>query len=143
MEFYRGDHMERHTPIKVHMTRKLIGVSPENTVKEACEIMVEFDIGSLVVIENNKVVGFFTKSDIIRRVVIPGLPNSTQVREIMSSELISVDGNISLGEVLDLMAKKGIKHILIEDNGKIVGIFSLSDLLTASRRRLETAIAAE
>ncbi|WP_297436643.1 cyclic nucleotide-binding/CBS domain-containing protein [Thermococcus sp.] len=135
--------MERDTPIKVYMTRKLIGVSPGDSVKQACEIMVEFDIGSLVVIEDNRVVGFFTKSDIIRRVVIPGLPNSTPVREIMSSELISVDSNTPLREVLDLMAKKGIKHMLVEDNGKIVGIFSLSDLLTASRRRLETAIAAE
>jgi CBS domain-containing protein len=135
--------MERDTPIKVYMTRKLIGVSPGDSVKQACEIMVEFDIGSLVVIEDNRVVGFFTKSDIIRRVVIPGLPNSTPVREIMSSELISVNSNTPLREVLDLMAKKGVKHMLIEDDGKIVGIFSLSDLLTASRRRLETAIAAE
>uniref|UniRef100_UPI00260062A8 CBS domain-containing protein n=1 Tax=Thermococcus sp. TaxID=35749 RepID=UPI00260062A8 len=95
------------------------------------------------VIEDDRVVGFFTKSDIIRRVVIPGRPNSTPVRDIMSGELISVNSNTPLREVLDLMAKKGVKHVLIEDNGRIVGIFSLSDLLTASRRRLETAIAAE
>ncbi len=135
--------MERNAPIKVYMTRKLIGVSPGDSVKQACEIMVEFDIGSLVVIEDDRVVGFFTKSDIIRRVVIPGRPNLTPVRDIMSGELISVNSNTPLREVLDLMAKKGVKHVLIEDNGRIVGIFSLSDLLTASRRRLETAIAAE
>ena len=135
--------MEKGAPIKVYMTRKLIGVEPEDTVKKACETMVEFDIGSLVVVEDGKVVGFFTKSDIIRRVVIPGLPNSTPVREIMSRELITVDSNTPLQDVLDLMAKKGVKHMLIEENGKIVGIFTLSDLLTASRRRLETAIAAE
>ncbi len=135
--------MDTNAPIKVYMTRKLIGVEPEDSIKRACEIMVEFDIGSLVVVEDGKVIGFFTKSDIIRRVVIPGLPNTTPVREIMSSELISVDSNNPLREVLDLMAKKGIKHMLIEEGGEIVGIFSLSDLLTASRRRLETAIAAE
>ena len=135
--------MEKGAPIKVYMTRKLIGVEPEDTVKKACETMVEFDISSLVVVENGRVVGFFTKSDIIRRVVIPGLPNSTPVREIMSRELITVDSNTPLQDVLDLMAKKGVKHMLIEENGKIVGIFTLSDLLTASRRRLETAIAAE
>ncbi len=135
--------MERGAPIKVYMTRKLIGVEPEDTVKRACEIMVEFDIGSLVVFEKKKVVGFFTKSDVIRRVVIPGLPNDTPVRKIMSEELVTVDANAPLQEVLDLMAKKGIKHMLVEENGEIVGIFSLSDLLTASRRRLETAIATE
>lgn len=135
--------MEGKAPIKVYMTRKLIGVAPDDTVKRACEVMVEFDIGSLVVVEEGRVVGFFTKSDIIRRVVIPGLPNTTPVKDIMSSELIAVDENTPLREVLDLMAKKGIKHMLIEEKGKIVGIFSLSDLLTASRRKLETAIAAE
>ena len=135
--------MDKRAPIKVYMTRKLIGVSPEDTVKRACEVMVEFDIGSLVVVKEGKVVGFFTKSDVIRRVVIPGLPNSTPVREIMSGELITVDSNTPLQDVLDLMAKKGIKHMLVEENGRIVGIFTLSDLLTASRRRLETAIAAE
>lgn len=135
--------MDTNAPIKVYMTRKLIGVEPDDTIKRACEVMVEFDIGSLVVVENGKVVGFFTKSDIIRRVVIPGLPNTTPVREIMSGELIKVDSSTPLREVLDLMAKKGIKHMLIEEEGEIVGIFSLSDLLTASRRRLETAIAAE
>ena len=135
--------MDENAPIKVYMTRKLIGVEPEDTVKRACEIMVDFDIGSLVVIESNEVVGFFTKSDIIRRVVIPGLPNTTPVREIMSRELITVDANTPLREVLDLMAKKRIKHMLIREGHRIVGIFSLSDLLTASRRKLETAIAAE
>ncbi|AFL96138.1 hypothetical protein CL1_1943 [Thermococcus cleftensis] len=135
--------MEMKAPVKVYMTRKLIGVEPEDSVKRACEVMVEFDIGSLVVVDSGRVVGFFTKSDVIRRVVIPGLPNTTPVREIMSDELITVDSNTPLREVLDLMAKKGIKHVLVEEGGEIVGIFSLSDLLAASRRKLETAIAAE
>jgi CBS domain-containing protein len=135
--------MDGDAPIKVYMTRKLIGVSPDDSVKRACEVMVEFDIGSLVVVEENRVVGFFTKSDIIRRVVIPGLSNGTPVREIMSGELITVDANTPVRDVLNLMAKKGIKHMLIKEDREIVGIFSLSDLLTASRRRLETAIAAE
>ncbi len=135
--------METKAPIKVYMTRKLIGVGPDDSVKKACEIMVEFDIGSLVVIEKGSVVGFFTKSEIIRRVVIPGLPNTTPVKEIMTRELITADANTRVKDVLDIMAKKGIKHVLIEENGEIVGIFSLRDLLDASRRKLETAIAAE
>ncbi|WP_297073936.1 CBS domain-containing protein [Thermococcus sp.] len=135
--------MDENAPIRVYMTRKLIGVSPEDTVKRACEIMMEFDIGSLVVVEENEVVGFFTKTDVIRRVVIPGKPNTTPVREIMTRELVTVDANTPLREVLNIMAKKGIKHMLVSENRRIVGIFSLSDLLTASRRKLETAIAAE
>lgn len=136
--------MDLRTPIRVYMTKKLIGVKPEDTVRRAGEVMVEFDIGSLVVVdEKGNVVGFLTKGDIIRRMVIPGLPNTTPVKEIMTKDLVTVPSTAPLGEVLDLLSKKGIKHILVEEEGKIVGIFSISDLLEASRRRLETAIAAE
>ncbi|MDI3475989.1 MAG: hypothetical protein PWQ79_1383 [Thermococcaceae archaeon] len=136
--------MDLRTPIRVYMTKKLIGVKPDDTVRRAGEVMVEFDIGSLVVVdENGDVVGFLTKGDIIRRMVIPGLPNTTPVKEIMTKDLVTVPSTAPLGEVLDLLSKKGIKHILVEEEGKIVGIFSISDLLEASRRRLETAIAAE
>ena len=136
--------MEMKAPVKVYMNRKLIGVRPEDTVKRAGEVMVEFDIGSLVVVdEENFVVGFLTKGDIIRRLVIPGLPNTTPVEDIMTKELVTVPAETPLGDVLDIMSKKGIKHILIEEEGKITGIFSITDLLEASRRKLETAIATE
>ncbi len=65
--------VDLRAPIRVYMTKKLIGVKPDDTVKRAGgEVMVEFDIGSLVVVdENGDVVGFLTKGDIIRRMVIP------------------------------------------------------------------------
>ncbi|KPU63726.1 CBS domain-containing protein [Thermococcus argininiproducens] len=136
--------MDENAPIKVYMTKKLIGVRPDNTIQEACKIMVEFDIGSLVVIDQHeKVIGFFTKSDIIRRVIVPGLAYTTPVTEIMTKDLITVDANTPLKEVLKIMAAKRIKHMLIKEEGKVVGIFTLSDLLEASRRKLETAISVE
>jgi len=135
--------MERNAPIKVYMTKKLIGVSPEDTIQEACKIMVKFDIGSLVVVEDDRVIGFFTKSDIIRRVIVPGLPYTTPVKEIMTRDLITTDANTPVREVLKIMAHHRIKHILIEEEGKIVGIFTLSDLLEATRRKLETSISTE
>ncbi|AEC51556.1 inosine-5'-monophosphate dehydrogenase related protein [Pyrococcus sp. NA2] len=136
--------MDMKAPIKVYMTKKLLGVKPNTTVQEASKLMMEFDVGSLVVIDDEgNVVGFFTKSDIIRRVVVPGLSYDVPVEKIMTKDLITVDANTPLGEVLKKMSEHRIKHILIEEEGKIVGIFTLSDLLEASRRRLETAISTE
>ena len=135
--------MEKNAPIKVYMTKKLIGVKPDDTVQEACKIMVKFDIGSLVVVENDRVIGFFTKSDIIRRVIVPGLPYTTPVKEIMTRDLITTDANTPVKEVLETMAYHRIKHILIKEDGKIIGIFTLSDLLEATRRKLETSISTE
>ncbi|CAB49031.1 CBS domain-containing protein [Pyrococcus abyssi] len=136
--------MDVKAPIKVYMTKKLMGVKPDTTVQEASKLMMEFDVGSLVVVDDEgNVVGFFTKSDIIRRVIVPGLSYDIPVKEIMTKELITVNANTPLGDVLKKMSEHRIKHILIEDEGKIVGIFTLSDLLEASRRRLETAISTE
>ncbi|HII61538.1 CBS domain-containing protein [Pyrococcus horikoshii] len=136
--------MDMKAPIKVYMTKKLLGVKPSTSVQEASRLMMEFDVGSLVVInDDGNVVGFFTKSDIIRRVIVPGLPYDIPVERIMTRNLITANVNTPLGEVLRKMAEHRIKHILIEEEGKIVGIFTLSDLLEASRRRLETAISAE
>ncbi len=135
--------MNERTPVRVYMTRNLIGVSPDETVKRACELMLEFGIGSLVVVENGRVVGFFTKTDVIRHVVVPGRPNTTPVRDVMTRELITVSASTPIKDVLDVMVKRGIKHVLVEENGEVVGIFTLTDLLTASRRKLRTAIAAE
>ncbi|AIF69135.1 inosine-5`-monophosphate dehydrogenase [Palaeococcus pacificus DY20341] len=136
--------MDENAPIKVYMVKKLIAVNPDDSIQEACKVMVDFDIGSLVVVDKNEsVIGFFTKSDIIRRVIVPGLPYETPVKEIMTKELITVSSTTPLKEVLKIMAEHRIKHILVEDNKKIIGIFTLSDLLEASRRKLETAIATE
>lgn len=135
--------MDENAPIKVYMVKKLIGVSPDDSVQDAGRIMVDFDIGSLVVFEEDNVVGFFTKSDVIRRVIVPGLPYDTPVRQIMTKNLVTVNVNDPLKDVLKKMAEHRIKHILVEDGGKIVGVFSLSDLLDATRRKLETAIARE
>ncbi|AEH25132.1 CBS domain-containing protein [Pyrococcus yayanosii] len=136
--------MDMRAPVKVYMTKKLIGVKPTTSVQEASKIMMEFDVGSLVVVDDDgNVVGFFTKSDVIRRVIVPGLPYDTPVSEIMTKDLITVNSSTPLGEVLKVMAQYRIKHILVEEEGKIVGIFTLSDLLEASRRKLETAISTE
>lgn len=89
--------VDLRAPIRVYMTKKLIGVKPDDTVKRAGEVMVEFDIGSLVVVdENGDVVGFLTKGDIIRRMVIPGLPNTTPVKEIMTKDLVTVPSTAPL-----------------------------------------------
>ena len=89
--------MEENVPIKVYMTKKLIGVTPDTTVQEASRIMVEFDIGSLVVIENDKVIGFFTQTDIIRRVIVPGKPYTATAKEIMLNPTPSLQNESLFG----------------------------------------------
>jgi len=130
-------------PIRSFVTKRLIGVKSESSVQEAAEEMVEFSTGSLVVIENEDVVGFLTDGDIKKKVVAKGLKPDMPVKEIMVEELITADISSDIKDVLELMAEKNIQHVLIEEDGDIVGIITFRDLIDIKRQKLETYISRE
>jgi len=130
-------------PIRSFVTKRLIGVKSESSVQEAAEKMVEFSTGSLVVIENEDVVGFLTDGDIKKKVVAKGLKPDMPVKEIMVEELITADISSDIKDVLELMAEKNIQHVLIEEDGDIVGIITFRDLIDIKRQKLETYISRE
>ncbi len=129
-------------PVRQYTTKKLIGVTEDETIQRACQRMVEFRIGSLVVC-NEKVVGFFTQGDIIERVVAEGLPCSEPVSKIMIRDLITADIDTPVYKVLELMQQHQIRHMLITEEGNVTGLFSLKDLVDAEKQFLETAISSE
>jgi signal-transduction protein with cAMP-binding, CBS, and nucleotidyltransferase domain len=129
-------------PIRQYATKKLIGISQNETIQKACQKMVEFRIGSLVVC-NEKVIGFFTQGDIIKRVVARGLPYTEPVSEIMVRTLITADMDTPVYEVLELMQQHQIRHVLITEEGNITGLVSLKDLVDPEKQLLETAISSE
>ena len=129
-------------PIRQYTTKKLIGVPEHETIQRACQKMVEFRIGSLVVC-NKKVVGFFTQGDIIERVVARGLPYTEPVSVIMTRDLITKDIDTPVYKVLESMQQHQIRHMLITEDGHITGLFSLKDLVDPEKQLLETAISSE
>ncbi|MBS3781160.1 MAG: CBS domain-containing protein [Candidatus Thermoplasmatota archaeon] len=130
-------------PIRSFVTKRLIGVRSENSVQEAAEKMVEFKTGSLIVIEDDEVVGFLTDGDIKKKVVAEGLKPDMPVKEIMVEDLITADISTDIKEVLELMAEKNIQHVLIEEDDDIVGIVTFRDLIDIERQKLETYISRE
>lgn len=126
-------------PVRQYTTKKLIGVPETETVQGACQKMVEFRIGSLVVY-SGEVVGFLTQGDVIERVVARGLPYSEPVSKIMTRDLITADIDTPVHRVLELMQEHQIRHMLITEGGHIIGMFSLKDLVDAERQLLETVI---
>lgn len=133
---------EFSVPIRQYTTKKLIGVPENETIQKACQKMVEFRIGSLVVY-NEKVVGFFTKGDIIERVVAKGLSYVEPVSKIMTRDLITADIDTPVYRVLELMQQHQIRHMLITEEGRITGLFSLKDLVDPEKQLIETAISSE
>lgn len=137
------DAIQLEDSIRWYVTKKLIGVEKGWTIQESVARMVEFDISSIAVIEEGKVIGFLTDSDIKKRVVAGGVSPQRPIGEVMTRDLITLDINATVRDALSVMSGHTIKHVLITDNGDIVGIMTLSDIEDLGRQRLETHIARE
>jgi CBS domain-containing protein len=122
---------EDSLPLKVRdaMVREVITVDENSTAKEAIDIMNEFQIGSLIVLEGGKAVGIVTERDFLRR-VIAGTKDvmSIKVKEIMTTPLVVVEPSMDLEEAVKLMFQNKIKKLAVVNANKLVGIISLTDI---------------
>ncbi len=122
---------EDSLPLKVRdvMVREVITVDENSTVKEAVDIMNEFQIGSLIVLERGKAMGIVTERDFLRR-VMAGAKDvvNTKVKEIMTTPLVVVEPSTDLEEAVKLMFENKIKKLAVVDANKLVGIVTLTDI---------------
>ena len=122
---------EDSLPLKVRdvMVREVITVDENSTVKEAVDIMNEFQIGSLIVLERGKAMGIVTERDFLRR-VIAGAKDvmNTKIKEIMTTPLVVVEPSTDLEEAMKLMFQNKIKKLAVVDANKLVGIVTLTDI---------------
>jgi len=104
-------------------------VSPEAPVKEAAKLMGSEDVGSLPVVEGEKLVGVLTDRDIALRVVGEGKdPGSTKVADIQSGDLVAVGPDQDLQEALDEMARHQVRRLPVVDGGRLVGVVAQADV---------------
>jgi CBS domain-containing protein len=118
-------------PLKVRdvMVREVITVDEDSTVKEAVDVMNEFQIGSLIVLEKGRAMGIVTERDFLRR-VIAGAKDvlNTKVKEIMTTPLVVVEPSMDLEDAVKLMFQSKIKKLAVVDANKLVGIVTLTDI---------------
>jgi CBS domain-containing protein len=109
---------------------EIFSVSPEATVFEAITMMDEKNVGALLVMEGEKLVGMFSERDYTRKVVLRGKRSrETKVAEIMSSNLIVTHLQEGVEKCLRLMTDKRIRHLPVLDGEKVIGIISIGDLV--------------
>ena len=137
------DFYDAKVPLRAFVTKNLIGVDAADTVKDAASRMSEFNISSITVVEDEEIVGLLTDTDLKTRVVARGRSPETPVREVMTDDLISADIGTPVHEALVLMAKKDIKHLLVEENGNYVGMVTFRDFIDMELHSLETYISRE
>jgi signal-transduction protein with cAMP-binding, CBS, and nucleotidyltransferase domain len=109
---------------------KIVKVDRDVLVKTAAEMMRDNGIGSVVVTSGEEIIGILTDTDMVRRVVAAGAdPKHTTVEKIMSAPIASIEGDRTLLDANDLMAKEHIRHVGVTQDGKIVGMISVRDLV--------------
>lgn len=113
------------------MVSKVITTTKEATVEDAVKLMNKHEIGCLVVMENGKPAGIITERDLLKRVLskLKELRN-LKVKEIMSGPLLSVAPNVEIEEAVKLMFKNNIKKLPIVEKGKLLGLVTLTDILS-------------
>jgi CBS domain-containing protein len=99
--------------------------------------MNKFDVGSVIVTNNNRPVGIITSKNILNRVVEPRLDAGiVRAKDIMSSPIITIEPDSSVEDAAKLMAQKRIKKLAVMDKDKILGILSTSDIVRANPTQL-------
>jgi CBS domain-containing protein len=106
-------------------------VKPDDTVFEALRMMADKDVGALLVMQNDKMVGIISERDYARKIILFGKASKdTPVREIMSSKVIVIYAGQTTEEAMDLMTRHRIRHLpVIDENNEVVGVISMSDVL--------------
>jgi CBS domain-containing protein len=106
-------------------------IAPDAMVFDALKLMGAKNIGALVVIENNEVVGVFSERDYSRKVVLLGKTSrTTTVDEILSRPVITVTPDDSIAKCMELMTSSRIRHLPVVDDGELSGIVSIGDVVS-------------
>ena len=105
-------------------------VTPDKPVSEAIALMAEKNIGVVLVMDGDQLLGVMSERDYTRKVFLKGRSSKeTQVKEIMGSSLITVTPQHSVDECLHIMTDRRIRHLPVLENGKVAGLVSIGDLV--------------
>jgi CBS domain-containing protein len=119
-------------PILKKKSSIIISVAPTDTVDKALAIMAEKRVGALLVLVDGKLVGIVSERDYARKVFLKGRTSpSTTVAEIMTSPVIAVSPDHSVGDCMHIVTENRIRHLPVLENDRLVGIISIGDLVNA------------
>ena len=110
----------------------VVSIDPEATVYSALELMAAKNVGALLVMKGNQVVGILSERDYARKVILEGRSSlNTVVEKIMSSKVLYVTPNMSIEEGLAVMSDKRCRHLPVIQDKELIGMVSIGDLVKA------------
>ena len=131
--------------VKEILDRKGAGVlvtAPDTTVLDASELMNERGTGSVLVLQDGKLIGIFTERDLMRRVVaVRRDPGTTALREVMTTALVTCTPDAALADCGALMSERRIRHLpVLDEGGTVLGVITTGDLLAQELREKDATI---
>jgi len=111
---------------------RLLAIKPTASVLDALKIMAEKEIGALVVLDGEKLVGIFSERDYARKIILFGKSSKdTSVSEIMTPKVVCVRPQQTVEECMSLMTEKRVRHLPVLSEKKVIGIISIGDVVRA------------
>ncbi len=112
--------------------RDIISISPDASVLDAIKLMADKGIGALVVIDGGDLKGIVTERDYARKVIIKGrASDTTPVADIMTVDVLTASSQQTVNECMEIMTAKKCRHLPVVDDGELVGMISIGDLVQA------------
>jgi len=122
--------------LKDIMIRDVITISPDKTAQDAARLMAEHGIGSVVVMDSDKVIGIITERDLVRKVCAKDIPSSkVKIQDIMSTPIITAEPDLPIEAAVQRMFNNKIRRLPIVENGRLVGIVTISDIAKHMRTK--------
>ena len=111
-------------------SNQLLTIAPTASVLDALKIMAEKDVGALIVLEEDKLVGIFSERDYARKIILFGKSShDTAVSEIMTPRVVCVRPSQSADECMSLMTGRRVRHLPVLSEDKVVGVISIGDVV--------------
>jgi CBS domain-containing protein len=110
---------------------RVVSVGPTQSVLEAIKVLAAEDIGAAIVMEDGRLAGIFSERDYTRKVILKGRSSdTTRVEEIMTPNVIVVTPRTRTRECMQLMSEKNIRHLPVVEEGRVVGMVSIRDIVS-------------
>ncbi len=110
---------------------RVVTVKPEDSVLDAIKILAVQDIGAAMVVTGERLAGIFSERDYTRKVVLQGRSSKdTRVEEIMTTNVVCVSPRSHTRECMALMSEKGIRHLPVVEQGRVLGMVSIRDIVS-------------
>lgn len=110
----------------------ILSVTPENVVIDALNLMAEKNIGAVLVMDGDRLAGIFSERDYARKGIIQGRKaKSTPVTEVMTANVFTVSPDMDIEDCMQLFSDKRIRHLPVVSDGKVMGMLSIGDIVSA------------